>query len=179
MKAKPTILGLMGVIAFVAIGLAALRTNDELWAAVILALTVFSLCTAALVAIYRRGAWAGFAIFGWAQFLICQAHSAPALGATPLPMAMAYRVFFALGNPVQFPTVSFQIPGYPAIMADGEGEPFLAAVSGGSAGFRGKVPVNTLRAGLCLTSLVVGLLGAIIGSFVARHQPLVRPMPNP
>src|SRR5262249_30293321 len=133
-----------------------------LWAAVVFVLTIFTLCTAALVAIYRRGAWAGFAVFGWVQFLIYQPHSAPALGPTPLPMAMAYRVFFSLGNPVAFPTVSFQIPGYPAIMADGDGEPFLAAVSGGSAGFLGRIPVNSLRAGLCLTSILVGFVGALV-----------------
>jgi hypothetical protein len=64
MKAQPTILGLMGCIALIAVGMAAVRTNDELWAAVTFALTLFTLCTASLVAIYRRGAWAGFAVFG-------------------------------------------------------------------------------------------------------------------
>jgi hypothetical protein len=169
MKARLTILQVMGAVAFAVVGMAALRTNDELWAAVILALTVFTLCTAALFAMYRRGAWAGFAVFGWAQFLICQPHSAPALGPITLPMAMAYRIFFHVGNPAQFPTVSFQIPGYPAIMADGDGEPFLAAVSGGWAGFRGPVPVNSLRAGLCLTTILVGFVGAIVGGFIVRR----------
>jgi hypothetical protein len=169
MKSQPTILGFMGFIAFIAVGMAALRTNDELWAAVIFALTILTLCTAALVAIYRRGAWAGFAVFGWALFFICQPHSAPALGPTTLPMTLAYRIFFHIGNPAEFPTVSFQIPGHPAIMADNQGEPYLAAVSGGSAGFRGRVPVNSLRAGLCLTSILVGFVGAIIGGFIARR----------
>jgi hypothetical protein len=154
MKARLTILQVMGAVAFAVVGMAALRTNDELWAAVILALTVFTLCTAALFAMYRRGAWAGFAVFGWA---------------ITLPMAMAYRIFFHVGNPAQFPTVSFQIPGYPAIMADGDGEPFLAAVSGGWAGFRGPVPVNSLRAGLCLTTILVGFVGAIVGGFIVRR----------
>jgi hypothetical protein len=84
-------------------------------------------------------------------------------------MAMAYRVFSSLGNPVEFPTAAYQIPGYPAIMADGQGKPFLAAVSGGSAGFRGLVPVNSLRAGLCLTSILVGFVGALVGAFIGRR----------
>jgi hypothetical protein len=92
MKAKPTILGLMGLIAFVAVGLAAARSNDELWAAVVFALTMFALCTASLVAIYRRGAWAGFAVFGWAQFLICQPQSALPVGPTSLSMGIACRL---------------------------------------------------------------------------------------
>jgi hypothetical protein len=169
MKTRPTILGLMGCIAFIAVGMAAVRANDELWAALVFALTVFTLCTAALVAIYRRGAWAGFAVFGWAMFFICQPHSAPAIGPTPLPMLLAYRVFFYLGKPADFPTVSFQIPGYPAIMADGEQGIILAGVSGGSAAIRSRVPVNSLRSGLCLTSLLVGFVGALVGGFIARR----------
>src|SRR3954451_12427357 len=82
MKGRPTVLGLMGFVAFVAIGMAALRSNDQTWAAVVLALTVSALCTSTLVAIYHRGAWAGFAVFGWALFLICQPHSAPTVGPT-------------------------------------------------------------------------------------------------
>lgn len=169
MKAQPTILGLMGFIAFFAVAMAAVRTNDESWAAVIFALTGLTLCTASLVAIYRRGAWAGFAVFGWATFLICQPHSAPAIGPTTLPMAMAYRVIFYASDPVKFPWVSFQIPGYPAIMADGEGKPILGAVTGVSAGFLGMVPVNSLRAGLCLSSIVIGFIGAFVGGFIARR----------
>jgi hypothetical protein len=90
MKARPTVFGLMGVIACVAVGLAAVRSNDEFSAAIIFALTFAALCTSTLVAIYRRGAWAGFAVFGWAQFLICQPHTAPAVGPTSLSTGIAY-----------------------------------------------------------------------------------------
>jgi hypothetical protein len=92
MKARPTVLGLMGVVACIAIGLAALRSNDEFSAAVVFALTYLVLCTSTLVAIYRRGAWAGFAVFGWAQFLICQPNTAPPVGATSLSNGIAYRL---------------------------------------------------------------------------------------
>src|SRR5258707_5918306 len=127
MKAKATVLGLMGVVACFAVGLAAVHTNDEYTAAAVFAFTYFTLCTSTLFAIYRRGAWAGFAVFGWAVFLICQPHSAPPVGPTTLPMEMAYRVAFYVSGPIRFPWVSFQIPGYPAIMADGRGKPMLAA----------------------------------------------------
>jgi hypothetical protein len=42
--------------------------------------------------------------------------------------------------------------------------PSGAAISGGY------LPVHTLRAGLCLTSLIVGLLGAIVGGFIDRRS---------
>ncbi len=92
MKAKPTVLGLMGVVACFAVGLAAVRSNDEYTAAAVFAFTYLILCTSTLLAIYRRGAWAGFAVFGWAQFLICQPHTAPSLGPTSLSQGITYRI---------------------------------------------------------------------------------------
>jgi hypothetical protein len=171
MKAKPTILGLMGLIAFVAVGLGALRSNNELWAAVVLALTVFALCTASLVAIYRRGAWAGFAVFGWAQFLICQPQSAPPVGPTSLPMGIACRLLPYITPTRSMPPPSFRIGGYPAISSSPDGEPIMFFVfPGGASGFSGYLPVHTLRSGLCLTSLIVGLLGAIVGGSIDRRS---------
>jgi hypothetical protein len=171
MKAKPTILGLMGLIAFVAVGLAAARSNDELWAAVVFALTMFALCTASLVAIYRRGAWAGFAVFGWAQFLICQPQSALPVGPTSLSMGIACRLLPYITPARNMTPPSFRIGGYPAISSDADGKPIMLVVfPSGAAISGGYLPVHTLRAGLCLTSLIVGLLGAIVGGFIDRRS---------
>src|SRR4051794_22004510 len=60
----------MVVIAFIAFGMAAVRINDESWADVVLALTVSVLCTANVVASYRRGAWAGFAVLPAREVLL-------------------------------------------------------------------------------------------------------------
>jgi hypothetical protein len=169
MKARPTTLGLMGVIAFVAVGLAALRTNDARWAAVTLGLTVFTLCTATLVAIDRRGAWAGFAVFGWAQFLICQPHAAPTFGPPSLSMGIAYRLLPYVNTAARMPKPSMQFEGSPAFSADGDGNPYLIFVSGTYTG-GGWVPVNSLRAGLCLSSIMVGSIGALAGGSIARHS---------
>jgi hypothetical protein len=65
MKRRPTILGLMGGVALVAVGMAAIRSNDEAWADVVSVLTLVVLGTATLLAAYRRAAWLGFAVFGW------------------------------------------------------------------------------------------------------------------
>jgi hypothetical protein len=67
---RPTILGLMVLIAYLAVGLTAIRSDDKIWAAIVMYLTVFLLCSATLLAIHGRSAWAGFAIFGWAYFLL-------------------------------------------------------------------------------------------------------------
>ena len=170
MKQRTTVLGLMGFIALVAVGMAALRSNDPTWAAIVLALTVSALCTSTVGAIHRRGAWAGFAVFGWAFFLIYQPHSAPTVGATTLPMAMACRVVFCLSDPVRFPWGSFQISDHPEIKADSQGDLMLWAMKGTNPGFRGMVPVNSLRAGLYLLTIGVGAFGAIVGSFFSRQS---------
>lgn len=169
MRSRPTILGLMGVIACLAVAMAAMRTNDEIWSAVTLTLTVAILCTAALIALYRRGGWAGFAIFGWAQFLICQPPSAPPLGPTSLSIGLACRFLPYIQAGAHPPDPSFRIPGYPAISSV-DGEPMLMGVkSNGSATGTGFIPVHSLRAGLCLSSLIAGYFGALVGVYIARH----------
>ena len=55
---RPTILGLMILIAYLAVGLTAIRSDDKIWAAIVMYLTVFLLCSATLLAIHRRTAWA-------------------------------------------------------------------------------------------------------------------------
>jgi hypothetical protein len=178
MKARPTILGLMGVIAFVAVGMAALRTNDELWAAGILALTVSALCTASLVAIYHRGAWAGFAVFGWAQFLICQPHSDPTGGTTPLSVEMAYRLLRYVNSAASFgnpPNIKYLRPG---VAFDGEGNLIMWVLSHRSGVPLGWASVDSVRTGLCLSCIIVGLIGAIVGSFVAHHCVASRDVDN-
>jgi hypothetical protein len=54
MRTRPTILGLMGVIAFVAVWMAALRSNHEFLATVVFAAGVCTLCTATLIARLTR-----------------------------------------------------------------------------------------------------------------------------
>jgi hypothetical protein len=170
MKAKPTTLGLMGVIAFVAVGMAALRSNDELWAAVILALTVSALCTATLVAIYHRGAWAGFAVFGWAQFFICQPYSAPTGGLPSLPVQIAYRLlrYANMAPIVAHPPYRERLAHGVGLNDEGKLIMFIPTLRPNPTG--GWVPAHSLRAGLCLSSIIVGFLGAIVGGVIARHS---------
>jgi hypothetical protein len=165
MKPRTTVLGLMGVVLLFAVGMAALRLNDEVLTAGVFAATFAALGVGALFAIYRRGAWAGFAIFGWAVFLICQPQTAPAVGPTSLVMGVVVRLI-PRGPDLRFPRPSFRLDGYPAISSDIEGRPGLIAVSGGSATMQGDVPVHSLRAFLCLSCLISGGLGTGVGRWV-------------
>ena len=64
-----SIAGLMGVVLVAAIGLAALRSQSQIWAGVLLLSTLAAFCVALVGAFCRRGAarggWIGFAVFGW------------------------------------------------------------------------------------------------------------------
>ena len=173
MKPRPTILGLMLVIAFIAVGLAALRSNDERWAALIFALTVSALCTATLVALYRRGAWAGFAVFGWAQFFMCQPYTLPRgeLPALPvetpsLSVEFAYRLLRCANTPTSLEDPPREHIGR-GIGLDHEGELVLLVPLLRSGALSGWVSVHRLRTGLCLTSIMIGFVGSIVGGFVA------------
>jgi hypothetical protein len=66
----------MAFVAYIAFGMAAVRSDNDHLPLTFLALTVSGLCTTTLLAIYRWGAWAGFAVFGWGWFLTCQPHMA-------------------------------------------------------------------------------------------------------
>ena len=122
----------------------------------------------------HRTSWgrAGFAVFGRAQILICQPHSAPTISPPSLSLGIAYRLLPYVNTAADSPYPSMQFQGYPAISSDHNGRPYFTYMSGVSRG-SGWVPVNGLRSGLCLSSLVVGFVGAFVGGFIAR-----RPVPR-
>jgi hypothetical protein len=91
MLKKPSLFGLMALIAYIAVGMAGIRSNEAIWAVFVMYLTVFILCSATVVAIDRRGAWAGFAVFGWAYFWIFQPNAA-VQGPTSVSMEVAARL---------------------------------------------------------------------------------------
>jgi hypothetical protein len=123
---RPTLLGLMILIAYLAIGLAAIRSDDALWAGGVMYLTAFILSFASLVAIDRRGAWAGFAVFGWASFLIFNPNAER--GPSSLSMLVAAKL-----------VLSFT---------------------------KGYLPYYSLSAGLSLSSVAIGLLGALLSRYI-------------
>jgi hypothetical protein len=84
-------------------------------------------------------------------------------------MEIACRVLSFVNPSPRLPDPSFRIPGFPVLASDGNGEPEILAVWGGSAAILGWLPVYSLRAGLCLSCIVIGFLGAIFGRLISRH----------
>jgi hypothetical protein len=70
---RSSIAGLLGVILFISVALAALRASTDLWDSGILGLTSLCLLTAVLLAVHRtnpkRAYWLGFALFGWTYLI--------------------------------------------------------------------------------------------------------------
>jgi hypothetical protein len=71
--------------------------------------------------------------------------------------------------------VSGQPEGFFSVMDVGDGKPTLVSQSkrpvvGEVFVYRGQIPIHGLRACLCLSSLLVGLLGAAVGAIVARRH---------
>jgi hypothetical protein len=143
MRSKATILGLMGAVVAIAIALTALRDGSETWSIFILLVTLLLLCTATLVAIYRRGAWAGFAVFGWAMFLVCQPNYVPHNGTAPFMVVVVYKAAVLVDTAIS--------PTIPSLNGPGD-----------------RVTFDQVRVVLCLLSLAFGCLGAASGRFIGR-----------
>jgi hypothetical protein len=73
-RPRISVAGLMLLILALGVGFVALRLASAAWAGVILFLTLGTLLTAVVGAIYRRQArrafWLGFALFGWAYMIV-------------------------------------------------------------------------------------------------------------
>jgi hypothetical protein len=69
-----TLAQLMGIVLFLALGFAALRNANDLWASLTFTVAITAIATAPLVAFTRTGrkrlVWAGFAVFGWAYVVV-------------------------------------------------------------------------------------------------------------
>lgn len=86
--------GLLGAVAFVAVGCAALRYASDWWASGVLTLAVGLLLGGTLALFLRPGRprafWAGFALFGWAYLLLC---FGPWIGSAMGPRLITTRFF--------------------------------------------------------------------------------------
>ena len=71
---RSTLKGLLGVVLFVAVALAALRDPTDAWESGVLGLSLLILLTGTLLAVHgsdrRRAGWVGFALFGWVYLIV-------------------------------------------------------------------------------------------------------------
>lgn len=70
---RSSIAGLLGVVLFIAVALAALRASTDAWESGVLGLTLLILLSAILLATHRidrqRAYWLGFSLFGWVYLI--------------------------------------------------------------------------------------------------------------
>jgi hypothetical protein len=98
-----SIAGLMGLVVVVAVGVAALRFATELWAGILLLMTLVVLGAAVLAFHERTGAkrawWRGFALFGWGYVVLAMGPWASEAVAPHLPTTAGLDVLHARMHP--------------------------------------------------------------------------------
>jgi hypothetical protein len=201
-RVRISIAGLMAVVLFCAVGVAALRAASETWAGLILTATLAILAVGLLGAIYRRGPahafWGGFALFGWGYLLLCfgpwfasevQPHLASTglldrlypqiAGVSPTDTATYIRRVWldVYGTPPPPQAVS-------AVRFSGDGtkiaeDPWAAVwqwagAGQGFRGLRGPAPGPFRRIGHCLWAL----MAAMVGGLAARRFRAMGPDPE-
>jgi len=152
-----SIAGLMGVILFAALGLAALRNPTETWDGVIFLLTCGVLTLAVVGVACRSGAerawWLGFALFGWGYFALAFSSPHEVLPRLPtsvllkavMPKLVEPGMWAGMGGGMRSIGPRFQFGGMVGV--------------GGGASSSGLSP---WRIGHCLWSLLAAILGGTL-----------------
>ncbi len=92
-----SIANLLGLVAVIALGFAAVRSASDFWLGATFLLTIGLLCAGVLGAVVERGHgvwWLGFAVFGWVYFALGFEPSLSRLTAMP-SSSLARQVFSA------------------------------------------------------------------------------------
>jgi hypothetical protein len=171
-----SIAGLMGLVVVVAVGAAALRFASELWASVLLMLTLGVLGAAVLACHERteknRAWWRGFALFGWGYVLLAMGPWASEAISPHLPTTMGLDALYAKMHPAPDAGSIYSIVG----LGSGDWVTHLDS-SGTTVISLGTLPRNVTprawlgnstpesfrRVGHCLWALLVAGVGGIIG----------------
>lgn len=102
---RVSIKSMMWYLAFIAVGLAALRNANDVWVGVMLLLTLSALCIALLEVLHRRGNerlwWSGFVAFASTYFLVVFGpftEIRPNLGTTQLINYVRSEMMYPLGD---------------------------------------------------------------------------------
>ena len=181
-----SIAGLLGVILFAGVGLAALRAASAPWDGAVFGATLLILTTSILLAVHRdqarRAFWIGFALFGWVY--LAASLIPPVEARLPTTRGLAFldakrpRV-----NPTGFAMADFDADGTMDIFVatdptTGNGGAYrLQAVSG--YGILANLPdssANFLRIGHSLLALLFACLGGFLSRRLrATSSPLATP----
>jgi hypothetical protein len=172
-----SIAGLMALVVVAAVGVAALRFANELWAGVLLLATVGIFGAAILGIVHRRDGkrawWQGFALFGWGYFALALGPWFHAAIAPSLPTTTGLTALFAKLHPsppqvgwVAYSDTSWTstatAPGTAPAITSGTAPP-ASMTSTITLWMPSPSPDHFLRVGHCLWALLAACVGGLIG----------------
>jgi hypothetical protein len=155
-----TIAGLMAIVLFVAIGFAALRNADELWASATYTLAIAMISLAFVGAFVRKGKaraiWSGFAVFGLAYLLI---------GLSPQLKVVVplYFTYTAGQRPTPVPLIQLGLHRL---------QPYVNPIPAGAVG---SIPYDQVSHSLGI--VLFGFIGAVMGRLLAVTDDCSDPSP--
>jgi hypothetical protein len=174
-----TLAQLMAAVIFIGLGFAALRSASRLGASVVFTLTVGVLSAAILRAMARPGrtrmTWAGFALFGWIYLGTTFGPWAAGNGMTAPPYVTRWVLDYTAER-LRVPDLRDTGVAGEVLFSPSPTGGIGAMMSGGgmSGGAPPLVPRRDLRAfhriGHCLAAIMFGLVGAILGRFIATED---------
>ena len=172
-----SIAGILGLVAALAFGLAAMVVASDAWLGAIFTLTFGGLFVSVLGVLFRGwrgGGWLGFALFGWGYFLLATLGFAEYQNFLP---KVAVEWIFAKANPYPapppppspLPVPSLVQPGDPPMIP--QDTTYQEAVYQAAVTKHGERASNAERIGYWLSVQVFALAGAFIGVLFARRRP--------
>jgi hypothetical protein len=165
----------MAIVLLIRVGLAAMRSASLLWASAVFTLTVAVLSAAVLGAMARRGrarmTWAGFALFGWVYFGTTFGPWAAVHGVAAPPYVSRWVLDY-------WDAQKWSGGGRMDLVPPGEvlfpPSPTTWGMGGGAMPGTPTVPLRDTtqfrRIGHCLAAILFGLVGAILGRFIAAEE---------
>lgn len=174
-----SIAGLLGVVSFIAVALAALRASTAAWDGCLLGLALAVLLTATLLAVHRthhkRAYWLGFVLFGW-TYLVAS-FVPPVESRSPTTKGLAYLesrlpseeavstvLYRMLGDPADSGS---PLPVVPDLTDAGAADwAYTWRLTGAALPGSASTHENFVRIGHSLLALVVALIGGILSRWM-------------
>jgi hypothetical protein len=189
MRFRFSIAGLMAAVLVLAVGFAALRAASALWASAVFTLTVILFAAAILGAVASRGpsriAWLGFGVFGW-TYLLATFWLWPVPNGVTAPPFLTKALLDLFQPSLNTATVMTIDPGPPGETSI-EPPPNVSTIIPGTGNLATTTPFpgriinlrDYRRIGHMLVAIILGLLGALLGTLFSTESASVRWMtPN-